>query len=537
MDNVDFVLISQSETVRYKEYSSMPIDRIDLFRNLVQLRMVYYDGGFKSHMDMFNKALYGRYFDDASYNERRHMFNIWNMPALNGFLALNPLIEAGFNCRLINNFDSEADILFQCGGKMEPPIIGISTTFILQWAEVGRITKSIRQNIPNAVIIIGGAFVNDQFLTGGEKVFEKPMAKYGIAYALFSSNSENDLLSLINVIKLKKEGPESVNNLAYFDGDNVYRTTRVVWNEPGLRGTLSYDRLMDRDMDTGTIQLRTSSGCPFRCAFCSYSVAAGGYHRSEIEDVVRQLEEIKRIKGIEAVVFIDDTLNVPEKRFRELVSALKNYDFRWYSFYRAQYADETLAKDLEESGCDGLYLGLESANDMLLKNMNKKATVDGYRRGIRILKNRGIPLFGMFVVGFPGETEGTIDDNIDFINHSGLDFYSVKEFYYLHTAPVHEMRGQFGLTGEGYRWKHSTMASTEATELKLKMFELIDNSIHIDPDLGLWYLIYLRDRGLGWTTIRSCQKIINNMLRADNAGRYDDKESLFLEFRNNLKTR
>lgn len=536
MDKIDFVIISQSETIRYKEYSNMPIERIELYRNLVQLRMVYYDGGFRSHLDMFNKALYNKYLGDASYNEKRSMLNIWNMHALNGFLALNPLVEAGLKCKLINNFDAEIDIFFQYSKRMDPPVIGISTTFILQWAEVGRIVKTIKETIPNAIIIIGGAFVNDQFLTGGEKVFEKPMLKYGIAYALFSFNSEKDLLSLIEVIRRNQGSLMNVNNLAYIDTDSVFRTTKSVWNEPDLRTTLPFSETIDTNIDTKTIQVRTSSGCPFRCAFCSYPVTAGGYHKNSVEDVGRQLDEIKQIKGIEAIVFIDDTLNVPERRFREIVSLLKDYNFRWYSFYRVQYVDEVLAKDLKDSGCDGLYLGLESANDKILRNMNKKATVDGYRRGIEILKKYDIPLFGMFIIGFPGETEKTVNDNIDFINHSGLDFYSIKEFFYLHTAPIHKIRQHFKLDGEGYGWRHATMTSVRATELKLKMFEHINDSIHIDPDLGLWYLIYLRDRGLGWTKIRNCQKIINTMLHKDNVGQYDDKESLFLEFRNALKT-
>ena len=80
------------------------------------------------------------------------------------------------------------------------------------------------------------------------------------------------------------------------------------------------------------------------------------------------------------------------------------------------------------------------------------------------------------------------------------------------------------------------MTSARATELKLKMFEHIDSSIHIDPDLGLWYLIYLRDRDFDWNRIRNCQKIINAMLHKDNMGQYDDKESLFLKFRNALET-
>lgn len=71
------------------------------------------------------------------------------------------------------------------------------------------------------------------------------------------------------------------------------------------------------------------------------------------------------------------------------------------------------------------------------------------------------------------------------------------------------------------------MTSIQASEMKLKMFQAIKKSVHIDPDLGLWYLIYLRDRGFDWERITGAQKLINEMVSRDNAARYNDKEDLF----------
>lgn len=528
MNPADFLIIAQSETIRYKDYSSMPIGRVELYRNLVQLRMVYHDGGFRSHLDLMNKALYDKYLCDATCDEQRGMFNLWNMPALNAFLAVNPLIDAGYDCMVINNFDAESDILFKNAREMRPPIIGISTTFILQWAEVGRIAKAIRSSVPDAIIIIGGAFTNSQYLEKGPAAFERPLRKYGISYALFAFNSEMDLLSLMNVLKNKGGRLEDVNNLVYFKEDGVFEITQIKWNEPVLNREVPFSRIMDTSVAVKTVQVRTASGCPFRCGFCSYPVTSGGYHKSSLDLIRLQLDEVNRVRDVEAVVFIDDTMNIPEQRFRQIVSLLKEYDLRWYSFYRVQYADEALARDLRESGCDGLYLGLESANDGVLRNMNKRATADQYARGIEVLKNHEIPLFGMFIVGYPGETEDTVKDNIEFVNKVGLDYYSAKEFYYLHTAPVHLRREEFGLVGEGYRWQHATMSSARATEMKVQMFEDIDRAVHIDPDLGLWYLAYLRDRGFTWSKINTCQNIINLMVHMDNIGKYD-KTQVFAE--------
>lgn len=535
MKEIDFIIISQSETVRYEEYSEMPLDRIDLYRDLVQLRMVYHDGGFRSHMDLLNKALYNKYFHEASYEERRHFFNIWNLAGLNGLLTISPLVNEGFYCKIINNFDAEFDILIEYCKNMTSPLIGISTTFILQWAEIGRIAKKIRKAVPNATLILGGAFVNDQFLNKGADKFERPMRKYGIKNIIYSFNSELDLLHLVKAINDESKKLSDINNLVYIDTDDSFKTTHEVWNPPVLDSPLAFRALFNKNRPVKTIQIRSGSGCPFRCAFCSYPVTAKGLHTANIESVRMWLDEIKQIGGVEAIVFTDDTLNVPLEKFRQIVKLLKEYPFRWYAFFRVQFTDEDLVKDMKESGCDGLYLGLESANDTILKNMNKKATVASYKHGIELLKKYDITLFAVFIIGFPGETEKTINDDIRFIEESGIGFYSVKEFFYLHTASIHDQREKFGLEGEGHTWKHNTMTSAQASEMKLKIFKNVRNSVFIDPDLGLWYLIYLRDRGLTWKQIRDFQVTVNEMVHQDNAGNYNNKTQLFNKLCDSIK--
>ena len=62
------------------------------------------------------------------------------------------------------------------------------------------------------------------------------------------------------------------------------------------------------------------------------------------------------------------------------------YDFEWFSFLRVQYVDEEVARLMKESGCVGVYLGVESSNDTVLKNMNKKATRANFSEGIKNLR-------------------------------------------------------------------------------------------------------------------------------------------------------
>jgi anaerobic magnesium-protoporphyrin IX monomethyl ester cyclase len=225
------------------------------------------------------------------------------------------------------------------------------------------------------------------------------------------------------------------------------------------------------------------------------------------------LDAICRIPKIDRIIFIDDTFNVPPHRFKELVRIFAEYPFEWFSFLRVQYVDEDIVKAMKDSGCRGVYLGVESASDKVLKNMNKRATKAQFARGVELLNKFDIDYLAAFVIGYPGEDDGTIQENIDFINGNGVRFYSLKEFYYIAHTQVHEKREQYGLRGIGSKWAHDTMNYEQATRIKLDMFLEIDRSTHVDPDTSLWHMAYLYDQGYDFGRIKRAQDEINVLVK------------------------
>jgi p-methyltransferase len=350
------------------------------------------------------------------------------------------------------------------------------------------------------------------------------MRKLGASYALFGFNSENDLLALVR--SLNTGGAAGVPNLAWMDDAGAFHASSFSWESPSLEGDAVPWKEWGLPPEGATLQVRASSGCSFHCAFCTYPVTARGYHMMDIKAVEAQLGELAAL-GVRSLIFIDDTFNVPLERFREIVDLLGRHQFRWYSFFRPQFCDESLAAAMKQSGCDGVYMGMESANDGVLAAMDKKARVADYRRGLALLKRAGIPTFAAFIVGYPGETAATLEDDRAFIENEGLDFYSLKEFYYLHDASIHGRGEEYGLSGEGNNWKHATMDSLGASAAKMDLFRRVNNCVYVDPDSGLWLLAYLRDRGLEWTAIREALSAFNAMARRDLEGNYGDKADLF----------
>jgi len=519
MADLDLILVTQSNVVDYEGFGDLPLDRLDLYKSLVYPRMVHHGGRFRSHLDYLNHKKFGKYFADAGYPERRGMYNIWNLASMAGVHLANYLMQFGLKVRLINNLDSEWDWFEDAYRSCAtPPLIGLSSTFYLSWKEVGGVAKRLRALDPDMDIVLGGAFANAETIHQSPTAFEARMRKYGFRYVLHAFNSEPDLRDLL-LARRAGRNPDTVRNLAWIDGTpktGAFEATEKQWNTPLLSLAdvpPTWDRL-EMPFLNRTIQIRTASGCPFSCAFCSYPTTAGPWKTVEADTVRAHLDSVMRIPGVDRIIFIDDTFNVPPHRFKELVRIFADYPFEWFSFLRVQYVNEEVMAMMKDSGCSGVYLGIESASDTVLKNMNKRATGKQFAEGVQLLNKYDIDYLAAFVLGFPGETEATVQENVDFIRDNGVRYYSLKEFYYMPHTLVHEQRAQYGLTGDGGKWSHDTMTHDRAAEIKLDLFQSIGESTHIDPDTSLWYMAYLYDQGLDFPEIRSAQDEINGEMKA-----------------------
>ncbi len=79
-----------------------------------------------------------------------------------------------------------------------------------------------------------------------------------------------------------------------------------------------------------------------------------------------------------------------------------------------------------------------SKNDSVLKRMNKKIDLTKVRKGVEIFKGSGIGCVGFFIVGYPGETEETIEDTFAFALSLEMDEISFNVPYPLPGPKLYE---------------------------------------------------------------------------------------------------
>ena len=440
---------------------------------------------------------------------RADRFSVWEMQGCTGLLLASHLRRHRVDVCLENYIDDDiAESAFDRLRDFDPNTVVISTTFMLTQKHLLTVTQRIRQEVPNAWILAGGHYIHATLSSLKTGEARKYLSRIDVDGVVNDSQGEAALLDFC------RRFPDELNkvpNLIWQDHQGIthFNDTRPEQND--IDSTV----IDLKGVEEGSvISIRTARSCKFKCAFCSYPEMAGPVSLMDLDHVMTTLRQARDL-GAKAVIFIDDTFNVPKDRFEALLDRMlqENINVPWYSFLRCQFIDERIVKKMARSGCAGVFLGIESGSDMILKNMKKGAVKDFYWTGIEWLRGEGILTVGSFIVGFPGDTAETVSETAEFIDQSGLDYHFTQPFYYLHNTPIHRKAEKFGLQGSGLRWKHNTMNWQEAMTHISNMFCDVTNSTFINPDYTLWEIAFLRARGMGNDDIKEYRKRINQMTR------------------------
>ena len=155
-------------------------------------------------------------------------------------------------------------------------------------------------------------------------------------------------------------------------------------------------------------------GCPYKCSYCYESKGAKTVRLFPIERIKAELELFAK-KKVPQVFVLDPTYNINKKRALELLRLIreKTPDTFYYFEARAELIDRELAREFTKIPC-ALQIGLQSANDEVLKLVNRPCDRKKFLKGISILNEEGVT-FGLdLIFGLPGETFGSFRDGLDF---------------------------------------------------------------------------------------------------------------------------
>lgn len=205
----------------------------------------------------------------------------------------------------------------------------------------------------------------------------------------------------------------------------MYSTTEF----PDIQNTPSplWELVNFKNYDSVSIQF--SRGCPFNCDFCNVTSLLGHRPRTKTgAQIIAELDSLYAMGWRKGIFFVDDNFIGNKKQVKtEILPALIEWRKGKPGMPFSTEASINLADDPElislmtRAGFNAVFVGIESPNEDSLtecsKTQNKgRDLVESVKR----LHQSGIQVQGGFIVGFDNDSPTIFQQQIDFIQESGI---------------------------------------------------------------------------------------------------------------------
>lgn len=284
-------------------------------------------------------------------------------------------------------------------------------------------SKRIKLLFPETVVIWGGYFASNQYkvclesgyvdyiINGpGDNAFPKLLGK-------IEENELNSLEEVNNLIYREKNGAitktgkdhlpdfDKLPNLPYTHLNKFYPLTNYLGKTFMGKKTLSY---------------HSSFGCPFTCSFCAVvPIYNARWKGASAQKIYEDVMFLKNNYGADSIEFHDNNFFTSRKRVVEFSKLILNENISWWGEGRIdtldKYSDEDL-KLMRDAGCKMIFLGAETGNDEVLKQMDKGGTQTGaqIKSFAKRMEKAGIIPEMSFVLGMPGKSKEEVMKQINF---------------------------------------------------------------------------------------------------------------------------
>ena len=339
--------------------------------------------------------------------------------------ATGVLEDAGYEVKLVDapaeGYDIEA--VKAIVKDFAPAIIVMDTSTPSIFSDV-KVAEVIKEQQPQSFVIFVGTHVS--------ATPEESLRLSQSIDAIARREYDYTLLELANLLKIAGKRPEAkkletIKGLSFKDNGKVIHNPdrafikdldRLPFVSKVYKKHLKVENYFYSITKYPEITIVTGRGCPHHCKYCVYPQTMFGHmfrHRSP-ENVVEEFKYIQEnFSQVKEIFIEDDTLTVNKKYCQELCKLLikEKVFLPWTANSRADLDFETL-RSMKEAGCRLLCIGVESGNQQILNNINKRLKLEQVEEFMENARKAKILVHACFMVGNPGETKETMKETLAF---------------------------------------------------------------------------------------------------------------------------
>lgn len=219
--------------------------------------------------------------------------------------------------------------------------------------------------------------------------------------------------------------------------------------KPGLPDFL-YDEKLPRIRSTPNYlaYVKVAEGCDNYCTYCVIPYVRGHFRSRSEESVIQEVQNMAAQGVKEILVMAQDTTRygldlTGELRLPQLIHRLARIEgIEWIRLmycYPELFTDELIeTMRLEPKVCKYIDLPLQHANNKILKEMNRRGTIEQAETLIGKLRSAipDITIRTTMITGFPGETEQEFQTLINFVQRVQFDRLGVFPYSQEENTPA-----------------------------------------------------------------------------------------------------
>lgn len=281
------------------------------------------------------------------------------------------------------------------------PLIFGFTAFTENVSDAIIVSRELKKTYPKSFILVGGAHA---------KAAYEELLKTGVVDIVSLVEGEGHIVEIVKYA----EGLillDEIRGIAYMKEGKIKVNDRFLLQDLDILPlpdflNIKYSNYRQVGM------LVTSRGCPGRCVFCASRQFSGSkYRASSARRVFAEIFFLNFYFKIKSFGIMDDTFTVLKNRTKEFCELLKKHMKEKIAYViksRVNLLNEETLSYLKETNCGAIHIGVESADNKVLKIMKKGITIEKSLDIIEKIASFGIVPECSFIIGNPGDTPETI---------------------------------------------------------------------------------------------------------------------------------
>lgn len=178
-----------------------------------------------------------------------------------------------------------------------------------------------------------------------------------------------------------------------------------------------------------TISIQFSRGCPYSCDFCNVTALLGHRPRTKTAaQITTELDSLYALGWRKNIFFVDDNFIGNKKQIKnEVLPGLIEWrkdkaGIPFSTEVTINLADDPGLLDLMvKAGFDTVFVGIETPNEDSLAECSKTQNKGrDLVESVKTLQRAGLQVQGGFIIGFDSDTTSIFQQQIDFIQRSGI---------------------------------------------------------------------------------------------------------------------